>query len=334
MACGIPTLEPAIRARAVSHYQRAAEAGGSAGDAPGLRAGRQVRATMDFLPRYCGLSAVELWLLTALVLRARTPGCRAGWIRPVLLGLTLAELGRFGFGLNPAIERRVHESEPTVIGRLREGLPPGSRALGVGEELPPNVLMRFGLSDVRNYDSVEQENSVAWLDPIFVPSSAARTSRRDVTWSTAIRRLDRLRQSCVGAIVGATPPPVGAFDRVEKAGRAWIAWIGPRPWAEARSPDARVEWTRDPGAARVRVRAPHPGRLLVRETYAPGWAARVDGRPAGVEPGPGPFFEIQIFPGVHEIVLYYDPPEVRFGTGISACALAALILALTGSRRY
>ncbi len=252
----------------------------------------------------------------------------------MVLGLSLAELGLFGFGLNPAIERREHEYEPPVIARLREGLPPGSRALGVGEELPPNVLMRSGLSDVRNYDSVELENSVAWLDPIFVPSPAARTSRREITWASAIRRLDRLRESCVGAIVGATPPPAGVFDRVEPVGRAWIAWIEPRPWAELRSARGRVEWTRGPAAARIRVQAERPDRLLVRETYAPGWAALVDGRPADVGTGPGPFFGIQVLTGDHEIVLYYDPLEVRLGTGISACALVALILALTGSRRY
>jgi hypothetical protein len=334
MACGVRTLEPAIRARAVFHYQRTAEAGESAGADARLRADRQVRAALAFVPRYYGLSAAELLLLGALALRARRLGHNARWIRPVLLGLTLAELWMFGFGLNPAIERREYDHEPPVISRLREGLPPGSRALGVGEELPPNVLMRCGLSDVRNYDSVELENSVAWLDPIFVPSSAARTSRRDVTWASAIRQLDRLRESCVGAIVGATPPPVGAFDRIEQVGRVWIAWIEPRPWAECRAARSRVEWARSPGAARIRAHAPRPDRLLVRETYAPGWTALVDGRPAAIEPGSGPFFEIQVIPGDHEIVLDYDPPELRLGMGISACSLVAMILALTGSCRY
>ncbi len=334
VACGIRTLEPMLRARAESHYLQAAETGGVTQGEARLRAERQVRAALDFLPRYYGLAGAELLLLAALALRARMPGPGAGRIRPVLFALTVAELAFFGFGLNPAIERREHESEPTVIARLRGGLPPGSRALGVGEELPPNLLMRFGLSDVRNYDSLELETGVAWLDPVFVPSSAARTSRRDVTWASAIRGLDHLRQSCVGAIVGATPPPAGAFGRIEKAGRAWIAWIEPAPWAELGSPGGRVTWTRDPGAARLRVHAPRADRLLVREAYAPGWTAVVDGRPAAVALARGPFVEIEIPRGDHDIKLYYDPPEVRLGLRISACALAASILALTGSRRY
>jgi len=72
----------------------------------------------------------------------------------------------------------------------------------------------------------------------------------------------------------------------------------------------------------------------VRETYAPGWSARVDGRPVTAVPGPGPFFRIPIPSGDHEIYIYYDPPEVRIGLGISACSLMGLILALTGSRRF
>ncbi len=60
-----------------------------------------------------------------------------------------------------------------MIARLRQGLPPDGRALGLGEELPPNVLMRFGLSDVRNYDSVELASSLAWFEPLYEPTLAA-----------------------------------------------------------------------------------------------------------------------------------------------------------------
>src|SRR5262249_5261708 len=160
---------------------------------------------------------------SALALEAVRSGRWRRRLRPALLGLTVVELALFGFGFNPAIERRYHDDEPPVITRLREGLAPGSRVLGVGEELPPNVLMRFGLAAARNYDSVELERSVAWLDPVFVPSPAARSSRRDVSWASAIGQIDRLSESSVGAIMGATPPPPGAFARVERAGRVWIA---------------------------------------------------------------------------------------------------------------
>ena len=35
-----------------------------------------------------------------------------------------------------------------------------------GAELPPNVLMRYGLRDARNYDSVETRRNLDWLRPL------------------------------------------------------------------------------------------------------------------------------------------------------------------------
>jgi hypothetical protein len=332
LACGIGRWEPAIRQRAIAHYRRATAAVGANGEDYRTQAERQVRAALDFIPRYHGVAAVELLLLAVLARGAYGSAWRAGRVRPLLLGLTVVELGLFGFGLNPAVERRAHEYEPDLVARLRDGLPPGARALGVGAELPPNVLMRFGLSDVRNYDSVELDRSITWFDPIFVPSSAARTSRRDLTWASVIGQLDCLRASCVGAIVGATPPPCGAFDRVEKFGDVWIAWLEPEPWADAGS-SARVSWTRRAGGVQIRVRTPQVDRLIVRETSSPGWSASVDGQPSPLEAGPGPFFRIRVPSGDHAIDLSYDPPEVRFGLAITACSAAAWILTLTVSLR-
>jgi hypothetical protein len=92
------------------------------------------------------------------------------------------------------------------------------------------------------YDSVELTSSLAWFDPLYEmparteprppgeagrvvslhppdrPSSSARTSRRDVSWAAVIRARDRLRDSGVGAIVAAVPPPNAAFDRVARLG--------------------------------------------------------------------------------------------------------------------
>lgn len=330
-ALAIPTIEPTLRARATAHYRR------SPTDADGglaaARAERQVRATVAFLPRYYSLAAAELVLLAALAfaVRGRCRG-RAG-VAPAVVMLSLAELFAFAMGLNPAIESDRHQAEPPVIARLRGRLSPGMRAIGVGEELPPNVLMRYGLADARNYDSVELESAVAWLDPVFEPSSAPRSSRRDVTWTSAAGRLDRLRDSCVAAIVGATPPPSGTFDRTERAGRAWIAWIDAAPWASVDSKTADISWQRRPGSAIVRVRLDAPDRLVIRETFAPGWTARVDGRPVRIDPGPGAFGSIKLKSGEHTIEWFYQPNEVRTGLAISAVAAVAWILALTGIGR-
>ncbi len=193
--------------------------------------------------------------------------------------------------------------------------------------------MRHGLADVRNYDSVELEGALAWIEPVFEPSTASRSSRRDVSWPSSARAIRLLRESCIGAVVGATPPPPGLFDRVERIGRVWVAWVEAEPWASVGSKAADVAWCRRPGWARIRLRLDAPDRLIVRETYVPGWAARVDGRAAAIEAGPGAFASLSISSGEHEIEWFYDPPEVRIGLAISGIAAVAWILALTGSRR-
>ena len=176
------------------------------------------------------------------------------WMPPLVLVLTLVDLAQFGVGLNPAIAAEMQDFEPPVIRRLRQELPPEGRAIGLGEELPPGVLMRFGLSDPRNYDSVELASSLAWFDSIYDPSESGRSSRRMVNWESVIRARQVLRDSGVGAIVSATPPPSGAFERVEKCGRVWIAWLDARPWAEASSKATDLGWSRQPGPG------PHPAR--------------------------------------------------------------------------
>lgn len=331
MALVIPTIEPALRARAMAHYRR------SRADADdrlaATRAERQVRATVEFLPRYYGLAATELVLLASLAIAASHRRRGQAGVAPALLALTLAEMFAFGLGLNPAIDGDRRAPESPVISRLRERLHPGQRVIGVGEEMPPNVLMRYGLADVRNYDSVELDSALAWLDPIFEPSSASRSSRRDVTWTSAARALDRLRDLGVAAIVGATPPPSGTFDRVERAGRAWIAWIDPAPWASVGSSTAEISWRRCPVSASIFVRLDAPDRLVIRETFVPGWTARLDGRPARIDPGPGPFCSLKLKPDKHTIQLLYQPNEMRISVAISACAALAGILALTGIGR-
>jgi Bacterial membrane protein YfhO len=335
LAFAVRAFEPAIRARAFAHYERVAE--DTAGADPATyrhRAERQVRRALDVLPRTYGLAAAELGILAAVMVFLRRVRRCPAWAPPVVLAMTLVDLGLFGFGLNPAIRPGLQDREPPVIGRLREGLPPEGRALGVGEELPPGVLMRSGLSDPRNYDSVELARSLAWFEPIYEPNGPGQTSRSPVTWQSAIRGLDRLRDAGVGAIVAATPPPAGTFRCVEQSGRVWIAWLDARPWAESGAKADRVEWCRGQGEAVIRLRADSAGCITVRETWDPGWTARIDGRPLTVVPGAGPFLTLQVPKGEHQIILRYDPPEVRIGVLISACAVAAVILILTRNRPF
>jgi hypothetical protein len=336
---GIGRAEPRLRARALEHYREsAASTLGADPEEYRARAERQVRLTLDFVPRYLGLAAGELLLLVALAALVRRGWVRAGALRPVLLGLTLLELLGFGFGLNPAIAAADERPASPVIDRLRREVGDAGRIVGIGAELPPNTLMRYGLGDVRNYDSIELARSVHWFAPLYESESArrsrpaARTSRRAITWDGVLRARERLREAGCRAVVGASPPPrvAGAWDRVERVGAAWIAWMDAAPLALAGSRPGPLEMTREPGSIRVRIDSPHEDRVLVRETFDPGWRAEVDGVAVRVEPDCGAFLAVPVAAGPHEVALRYDPPEVRRALWISVSALLGAVFALTG----
>src|SRR5262249_54179364 len=89
------------------------------------------------------------------------------------------------------------------------------------------------------------------------------------------------------------------------------------------------ELTRAPGLITIRATASGDERVVVRETLDPGWKAEVDGAAAAIEPHRGAFLSVPISAGRHEVVLRYDPPEVRLAVAASISSLAA-VFALTG----
>ncbi len=235
VALGIGRFEPKLVAMARAHYARAAnESPGADPVVYRARADRQTRDTLRFIPRYYGLAGVHLLGLAAwaFVVRRRgaLPACA---LRVGLLGLVLVDLFGFGLGLNPAIDRGDDRPITPLIEHLRRVAPPPARVLGVGEELPPNVAMRYGLADIRNYDSVELAASVDSFAALYLPGERERTSRRAVTWDGVILAKERLREAGVAAIVGRTPPPEGSFSLVERVGSVWVARPEPGPFVRA-----------------------------------------------------------------------------------------------------
>src|SRR5262249_20636600 len=143
------------------------------------------------------------------------------------------------------------------------------RILALGEELPPNTLMRYGLADIRNYDSIELRRSLDWFEPLYESSHAggarshgdavARTSRRAIRWDGVLRARERLREASVRAVVSPTPPPPGIFNRVDRVGSVWVARLDGRPLASASAaPEVSpVELSQDDGLIRIKVDCAH-----------------------------------------------------------------------------
>jgi hypothetical protein len=335
LAAGIGRVEPWLSARAKEHYiDAAARTPGADQGQYRARAERQVQLTLAFLPRYLFLAGAHVFGLVALAALWRRGRVGVGLLRPALLGLTLCDLLGFGLGLNPAIAASADRPEAPVIAYLRREVGGHGRILGLGEELSPNTLMRYGLSDIRNYDSIELGRSLDWFEPLYATDAVARTSRRTVTWDGVLRSRERLREAAVSAVVAATPPPRGAFARVDRVGPLWIARLDGRPLASAAAAGGSLEMFRDAGLIRIRVHCTADDRIVVRETLDPAWRAEVDGKAVQVAPYRGAFLAVPVAAGRHELVLRYAPPEVPLSMAISISALAAVVFALTGFRPF
>lgn len=80
------------------------------------------------------------------------------------------------------------------------------------------------------------------------------------------------------------------------------------------------------GEYRILVRAPEAGRLVLSETWLPGWQAIVDDdlSPRPVDRAEGALLGLALEPGEHMIQIIYSPAGWRIGWPISAAALVGL----------
>ncbi len=253
VAAGSGRFEGRVLALARGHYDRTARE--TPGADPGVyraRADRQVRDAITFLPRYYGLAAAHLAGLAGWAFLIRTRRLRAPTVlRGGLFTLTLVDLFGFGVGLNPSIDRQDYLPVTPVVEHLRRVASMPARVLGVGEEWPPNVAMRYGLADIRNYDSVELSIAVERFASLYPPGGGERTSRREVTWDGVLRSRAILREAGVRAIVGSTPPPPDAFAVVDRIGSAWIALPDASPYAVTPDGSAVAADRSTPGVVRM-----------------------------------------------------------------------------------
>ncbi len=316
-AVAVVVAAPRIRAGAIAHYAAAAEATpGADPSAYRLRADRQAEAARSFLPRYYLISAGQLALLAFLRTRTNHPETT----RVVVIAMVLADLIAFGYELNPSLSRAEDRPTNPVIDYLRRECPPPCRILGIGSELPPNVLMRYGLADARNYDSIELSRGLDWFAPLYdpEPDRPSHTSRRTIRWERVVDCLDRLRAANVTAIVAATPPPQAAFDRVDRVGGVWIARLRATAPRIHRPSPREIELDLDGDLGEVRS---------VAETYDPGWTATIDGRAAEVLAHRGTFLAVEAPPGARLAVFRYEPSDVKVALMITLASLAMIGLA-------
>ena len=84
----------------------------------------------------------------------------------------------------------------------------------------------------------------------------------------------------------------------------------------------------EPGHIEADVTAPAAGSAMVREAYAAGWKAAVDGRAAEVLRAEGRHIAVAVPAGTHRVVLDYDPPGLSASARWSAVSAALVTIGL------
>jgi hypothetical protein len=317
LAIGLACARPMLRAKARAHYLSI-----SAAHSDGTReklmasefAERQANHAARGLPVYYAYCTVQLLALLGLRAYASRPRAATRFLVAGLFTLTLGDLFVFGYELNPATQIADDRPESPILAFLRENARPPFRVVGVGAELPPNSLMRYGLADCRNYDSVELSSNLEWFETLYEsdPKRLARTSRREVSWSGVERAREQLRFALVKYAVSSTQPTESLLRSAQKIGDVWVVNLEPEKPVFMQ-----------PSAAEIRIDASAvPGDVVVVPvTFDPGWRAEVDGVAVEVKAYRGAFLSIAGVNRAREYVFHYDPIEARIGLGISGLAV-------------
>jgi hypothetical protein len=115
-------------------------------------------------------------------------------------------------------------------------------------------------------------------------------------------------------------PAAKALDALDYRGEAFLA--------EGRGEITALEMT--PNRARVAANLTAPDRLVVNQTWFPGWRDAATGRRC--EPHAG-LIALPLEPGAHQVELEFAPASIPIAAGLSALALAVLLAWSVALRR-
>ncbi len=255
-----------------------------------------------------GLLALSLFL----------PAERRWTLWPLLPALLAIDLVAAHGHTNPGLSNaRLYPVTGAV--RFLQGRP--ERVAGLGDALHPDAAMVYGLYDVRGDSPVKLQRyeevyaAMGTADPVyFYPI-------RD--WSSPW--LDRLGVRWVVAGPAEAPPPRLAWRLAWQGSDARVyERPGALPLARLEGPgQARIE-TRLPGEWRISWQASGPGRLVIAETWDPGWRAWLDGRPVAIERLQGVLMAVPVGPGSGFVELRYHPDGFALGMVLSVLGLCIL----------
>jgi hypothetical protein len=150
----------------------------------------------------------------------------------------------------------------------------------------------------------------------------------------AALQLERLGLLNVGYIASAFDLPYAMLSLGREAGgvilytnllaapRVWMA-ENPEHWEYALNGRRTRIVAESPN--RMTLSAVGPGLMVISEAAYPAWRATVDGDSAEILTVGGWWRAVEIGPGEHEVVMYYDPILLQIGLAVTALALLAFL---------
>jgi hypothetical protein len=340
VACTPFAIAERLEAQARSHYEKSVEPGPDRDRIVAVRVRDQIDGLKRSWPVY--MIGRAAWLAALVVVwrstKSRPPA------RAVAVGvLAVSECFAFGWNYNPHLDRSAlaRSLDLRLIDTMRTLAEAATakgheaRFLAVGECLPPNQLMRYGLKDLRNYDSIELAATLEGLDALFETEAAQdRSSRRPIAWAGVSRAADTLKDRGVVGVAGLTEPPEGLFEIVLTPLPGVFLGVWPsRPKAEG---PAEIVVER-PGEIVLKLRSGMPAAAVsdtseghvvrIRESFDPGWrAVGADAADVRLEEEPRTGFlrlvAIETKPGA-EIRLRYRP--IGMGWSLAASSAGAVV---------
>jgi hypothetical protein len=235
------------------------------------------------------------------------------------------------------------DSQLTPTERVPAGLNPADAARYLGylrliDSQAANLSMTSGAADADGYDGglLPTHAYVSFRQPLIPPDSSNQSDFTDELLTARVWHCDWLSQAGVRRVLapqGVDPnPPAERCLRPSSSAGGIVAWrTVDTPPARARMAAGSAAHVTEDTGERVVVQLPEgaAGRLVLADTYYPGWTATVDGRGVPVERD-GYVRAVEVPVGARTVVFEYHPAWL--GRALAVTALSLLVtLALAAS---
>jgi hypothetical protein len=198
--------------------------------------------------------------------------------------------------------------------------------------LDPNYGSYYAIRELdatdNPFSSVFARYIVTRLDPTADPYFFTGVFGPDPTQALE-SHLDGYRAAGVRYVLTpeGVPLPQGpkTFTLVFRSPTTWIYRLADtEPYFTSTSPRCAVT---PHGGESVRLSCSTPTTLIRRETYMPGWSAKVDGHPTVVSEYDNAFQAVKLNPGTHVVTFSFTPPYIGWALAAFFFGLGCLIFA-------